>query len=717
MSRNSLEGANKGAAARRREEPGLVPPFRHWLAGLLLAVIAAFPAAAVPVVWAEDSLTTVLPGARPSSTSPEAIRLYAARGERESFQVCIHGTRNDRRVVAVTTPDHPVLGQPEVHRAGFVSLPEPSPRAVGSLDRWPDRLMPFEPFTVPQGETRSLWVSYFVPRSAPAGIHHTSIRVQLEPGRTYTIEVTVEVFDFTLPDPPSYRTLLAMDWRRLERFAPSDAESLADDTYRRLAPYRAGYNAHIDEPPPALGRARPLDAAALQRSLSRANALGQVAVLDLGAGQALSRRWERPQYAGEPDRLTPFLEQMSQWLGERGWTARAIVQPAPMAARHEWEDLRIEYRRVRAASRDTVRLVRAPFHPFFERLAEVWAVPYGAYNPAAHDRLLRGLSLDDGVDAPAARVTASSWAALPGAEDFPGDPRDGYDGSPFTAWFPSAPPRPGAPQWLEIIFDQPVSTQTFTIHWPAGFEGTDLTVRTSFDGRAFSTVSVDWRHERSALPFENTRSHGRFRISRQLRGIRIAIERPARGHTAAIANITFGTPRPDREPSLVVPPEVWFTPGGDFPSFAPDALPIEARLFPWLSWAWSVRGLADAPLNDWPSQLTLPAPEDAETFHWPTPVPPLLYPNAESGFEPSLRLERLRDGIEDYEYLVAARRIIDAGGPLAAEFEQALPAMAFFEDPDLDRTAELAAAALEARVRIGRLISRRGGAAIEEKTE
>ena len=679
--------------------------FAAWMLGAL----AALPALAVPVVWAESSLQIVMPDARPTNTSPEAIRLYAAKGERESFQVCIHGTRNDRRVVAVTTPEHAVLGQPELYRVGFVALPESSPRAVGRAPVWPDRLMPFEPFTVPRDETRSLWVSYYIPRSAPAGIHNTSIRVELSPGRTYTIEVVVEVFDFILPDPPSYRTLFAMDWRRLGQYTPEGESDAADAAYRRLSPYRIGFNPHIDEPAPTLGRGRPIPSLELQRSLSRANALGQFAVLDLGAGQSLASRWQRPQYTGEQDRLPPFLEEMAAWLNPRGWNARAVAQPAPMAPRPEWDALRDEYRRVRGASRDISRIVRAPFHPFFERLAEVWAVPYGAYNPAAHDRLHRGLSLDDGLAVPATSVMASSWASPPGAPGFPGDPRDGYDGSRMTAWYPSQPPRPGAPQWFELILAEPVQTDTFTIHWPAGFEGTNITVRTSFDGRAFSTATVDWHQEWSALPYQTTRSRGRFRIERQIRGIRISIDRPARGPTIGIADITFGTPPVEREAFLVTPPEVWYTPGGDFPSLAPDAIAFEARLFPWLSWGWGVRGLADVPLNAWPAQLTLPDAEHPEVLAWPGHTPPLLYPSATGGWEPSLRLERLRDGIEDYEYLLLASRFANADGPLAEDFAKAIPAVAFFGEPALETVAEFASKAVEARVTIGRLITRRGG--------
>src|SRR5690606_38233689 len=125
-------------------------------------------------------------------------------------------------------------------------------------------------------------------------------------------------------------------------------------------------------------------------------------------------------------------------------------------------------------------------------------------------------------------------------------------------------------------------------------------------------------------------------------------------------------------PQLVTIPEVWFSPSEGFPSFAPDAIAVEARLFPWVSWAWGVRGMADAPLSAWPAQLTLPDAERIEVFNWPGAAPPLLYPAA-TGWQPSLRLERLRDGIEDYEYLTAASLHAAAKGPTAAEFRDALP--------------------------------------------
>lgn len=675
-------------------------------AGLLMAFALHATAQGVPVVWTESSLTAVLPEARPARTSETSIRLYAARGEWESFQVCIHGTRGDRRVMAVEGEPHAALGVPTVHRVGFVALAQPSPRAITNAPLWPDRLLPFEPFTVPEGETRSLWVSYFVPRSAPAGIHQATLRIQLDPGRVYLIEVSIEVFDWAVPEVPSFRTLLGMDWHRLGRTrAQRSLPELADDTYRRLGPYRVGYPVFVDEPPATPGVPRALALTDIQRALSRAHALGQLPALELGAGRPLAARWPMPGLDGAPDPLQHHLREMGEWLGDRGWKARAVARPAPMAPRGQWDALRAEYIRVRTATSGISRMVEAPFHPFFERLAEVWAVPYDAYDPAAHDRLNRGLSLDDGLAVRAERVTASSSAPPPRAPRFPADPRDAYDGSPFTAWHPARPPRPGAPQWLEIVLDEPVLTQEFTITWPAGAEGTDLSVRTSFDGRAFSTVTVDWRQQWAGAPYAPSYTVGRFRMERQIRAIRITIGRPARGEHIAVAEVSFAAPPEDITPRLVNPPEVWFTPGGAFPSFAPDAPPFEARLFPWLAWPWGVRGLTGLPLNEWPLPLPRADEADPELLAWPGPEPPLLYPS-DDGWLPSIRLERLRDGIEDYEYLAAATRLAQSEDPMADAFSDVLPHAVFWTAPNPDALAAFTTEALDARVAIGRLLTR-----------
>ena len=40
-------------------------------------------------VWTESPLTRVFPDTRPGVGARQEVRLYAARGERESFQICV----------------------------------------------------------------------------------------------------------------------------------------------------------------------------------------------------------------------------------------------------------------------------------------------------------------------------------------------------------------------------------------------------------------------------------------------------------------------------------------------------------------------------------------------------------------------------------------------------------------------------------------------------
>src|SRR5690606_2490285 len=106
-----------------------------------------------------------------------------------------------------------------------------------------------------------------------------------------------EVFDWELPDPPSYRTLLDLDWHRLAQNAPESTgaapHDFVEDAYRRLASYRIGYPVHLDEPRQGPGIARAIQPERIQRGLSRASALGTMATLDLGAGRPLASRWPK----------------------------------------------------------------------------------------------------------------------------------------------------------------------------------------------------------------------------------------------------------------------------------------------------------------------------------------------------------------------------------------------------------------------------------------
>ena len=96
--------------------------------------------------------------------------------------------------------------------------------------------------------------------------------------------------------------------------------------------------------------------------------------------------------------------------------------------------------------------------------------------------------------------------------------------------------------------------------------------------------------------------------------------------------------------------EVWTYvsgPAPPYPTFAIDYPAISYRVLAWMCWKYQVQGLLYWTVNYW---TTDPYQDPANT-RWQQNGNGLLYYPGEEGPVPSIRLEIIRDGIEDYEYL------------------------------------------------------------------
>jgi len=105
--------------------------------------------------------------------------------------------------------------------------------------------------------------------------------------------------------------------------------------------------------------------------------------------------------------------------------------------------------------------------------------------------------------------------------------------------------------------------------------------------------------------------------------------------------------------------EIWMYVAGTtrpFPNLNLDVPALEHRIIPWMCWKYNVNGLLYWCVNFW--HTTNPW-EDPMTIREQNGVGSLYYPDPrEESFIGSLRLEVLRDGLEDYEYLaLLARRL------------------------------------------------------------
>jgi len=231
-------------------------------------------------------------------------------------------------------------------------------------------------------------------------------------------------------------------------------------------------------------------------------------------------------------------------------------------------------------------------------------------------------------------------------------------------------------------------------------------VRTSYDGKDFSTARVTWEHHGAPGPFDDSWSEGTFRFNKAFRAIRLSFRGTVVGGPVGVGELEFGRAPTTRTIEKIKPLEIWL----DMVTSAPPRLrmgghPVEARFLPWLCWGFGMTGLLGPGLAQWPNGWTVDsaATEPAWQGHgngegfllYPTPGKPA----------PSIRLERLRDGIEDHESLAALERAVAAtriSDPQTARLCTRLPFRPDLSPADLDAIARTA---LDSHVRIGRALT------------
>lgn len=199
------------------------------------------------------------------------VSLEAARGEYEAFQavVCpialpettLHKRSPEQAQGTGSLASHQVtITSVEmtdlVHAAGsyriggeYVSIDRvgyvrtlPTQRPAMHVGQWPDPLLPFEPFQVANPFCQPLWVEVRVPRDAPAGDY--AGRLVVRGPHEVQLNVALRVWDFTMPDPPTY----SMGWALHGWFRAGGVEALLPRLEvllaHRLAPWHAAHPLH-----------------------------------------------------------------------------------------------------------------------------------------------------------------------------------------------------------------------------------------------------------------------------------------------------------------------------------------------------------------------------------------------------------------------------------------------------------------------------------------
>lgn len=202
---------------------------------VLAACSAAYPivsqADAGPLVWTAPSLQRV--GMSEAPTSSTAVRLMAARGEYESFQIVVNGSSQGLSDASVTVsdlqgPDGQVIPHTNftLYREKYMHVTSSSPNWKGSNQPlgpgwYTDALIPFTdpdtgkplsgarfsavPFDVKAGANQPIWADLFVPRTCQPGEYSGTYTVTSKEGN-FTDSIRLKVWNFTLPAAPALKS-------------------------------------------------------------------------------------------------------------------------------------------------------------------------------------------------------------------------------------------------------------------------------------------------------------------------------------------------------------------------------------------------------------------------------------------------------------------------------------------------------------------------------
>jgi hypothetical protein len=660
-------------------------------------------------IWIESPLVRVFPDGAPTKTSAKEGRLYAARGERESFQICIRA--GDKAVENVSIDGSPVgksIPPPEVRRVGYLRVEGRSPRAIDPGPVWPDPLLEIEPFRLAPQETGDVWVTYDVPRDAPPGTYEGKVIVRDGKGRKYPVKVTIEVFAFTLPETPALRTAFPLDRKSIRTIYGCDDASLDSwkSFYDALARERMSYRLWDGGDLVRVPKDGTADAAGLKEHLEYAVNAAHMNSIDVGAGLNGIRLFPEPAAGQIQDPLQFYLHDIGNWLQDHGWLDRAYIEVTPLPDRAAWQTARDAYFRVKRNDKRFRRLLVGVEHPYFQRYAEMWAVPLGRFDPYADTALRHGDSLAQTQAFPARTVMASSCGDAFGDAAYTTRPEDGYDGSLFTFWVSKAAPTKSSPQWFQVDLQAPVTADKLKIVWRSGCEAADVEAQVSSGGPMQALSGVRWSPFPPPAPYAQSWVEGSFTFPETFSSIRLEFSSSYAGGPVGITELIFGEGTDQELSERFDPAETWLVSfENEFPSFGVDAHPVEARMFPWVCWGHDARGFIHDGLNHWPAAWAALAKDPPPVWTDGENGNAFLFYPGRTGFIPSIRSELLRDGMEDYEYLAALERAA-AHKEIKAPDVLQLCARRFYAcnppDGELDAWATRI---LKDRVRIGRALS------------
>jgi len=199
--------------------------------------------------WASSGWKISRDKSLPSEKS-QAITIRAARNEAEAAQLVV---RPAKQLIGLTIQVEDLSGpgrtaissdNVEVLKVRYVNVERPTDKSAVT-GHWPDPLPPLKgPINLEQNKNQPFWIRVKVPSSSPAGIYTGSINLDAKDYKT-KVELHVEVYDFVLPDRMTCTTAFGFSTGNVFRY-----QKLTDDEQRRqvLDKYWASFSAHHISP-------------------------------------------------------------------------------------------------------------------------------------------------------------------------------------------------------------------------------------------------------------------------------------------------------------------------------------------------------------------------------------------------------------------------------------------------------------------------------------
>lgn len=171
------------------------------------------------------------------------VRLEAAADEAENFQLVVVPGGGPLKGVAVEAPALTGPGGKiplQWNVVGYVETAEPLYKTE-YVGWWPDPLLPGKPFDVAAGERQPLWFTVEVPPEAKPGLYTGQVTVS-ERGRSVAIPVELRVRNFRLPRPGTLSTAFGMYLPHLARWwFGNQPHKMPIEAYARWAEFLGQY--------------------------------------------------------------------------------------------------------------------------------------------------------------------------------------------------------------------------------------------------------------------------------------------------------------------------------------------------------------------------------------------------------------------------------------------------------------------------------------------